>query len=274
MGQYDINLRDYWRIIRRRKIIIIFTTFTLSFFSFIFAKLNEPAPIYSASSALRIDQNTAVAGIVSDADSFNKYQEMATQTAVIRSYLVMERVSKELGLIDKSLSSENIAKNSRLVSIINSMANEVVSAQVGDTNIISVTVTSGDPDQAARIANTISTVFRNFDFETRNQAILKQFNFIKSQLEGSEVRLRESEQKIKAFKKNQKFLSLRVEASAIARLLEASRVKVGELEKAADKVRDAIQQVRSIGEFTAGKTKRIPVDDIAILPTYLSLVAS
>ncbi len=226
MGQYDINLRDYWRIIRRRKIIILFTTITLSFFSFIFAEMNEPPPIYSASSALRIDQNTAVAGIVSDGSSFNQFQDMATQTAVIRSYPVMERVAKELGLIDKSLSSAEIAKNSRLVSIINGMADQVESAQIGDTNIISVTVTSGDPDQAARMANTISTVFREFDFKSRNEAILKQFNFIKTQLEGSEKRLQESEQRIKAFKKNQKFLSLRVEASSISRLLEKTRITV------------------------------------------------
>ncbi len=262
MGQYDINLRDYWRIIRRRKIIIIFTTVTLSFFSFIFAKINEPLPIYSASSALRIDQNTAVAGIVSDAGNLSQFQEMATQTAVIRSYPVMERVSKELGLIDKSLSPEKIAKNSRLVSVINGMADQVQSSQIGDTNIISVTVTSGDPDQAARMANTISTVFRKFDFESRNQAILKQFNFIKSQLEGNEKKLRESEHRIKSFKKNQKFLSLRVEASSLSRLLGRTRLKVGEMRKAGEKIRDAIQQVRSIGEFTAGKTKRIPVDDI------------
>ena len=72
MGQYDINLREYWRIIRRRKIIIIFTTVTLSFFSFIFAKINEPLPIYSASSALRIDQNTAVAGIVNSFVGFSR----------------------------------------------------------------------------------------------------------------------------------------------------------------------------------------------------------
>ena len=153
MGQYDINLRDYWRIIRRRKLIIIFTTIVLSFFSYVFAKLNEPPPIYSASSAIRIDRNIAVAGIVGEG-RYSGFQDISTQTAVIRSYPVMEAVAKNLGLIDKSLTSVQIAKNSRLVSIINHLAGQVSADQVGDTNIISITVTTGDPDQAGALPST------------------------------------------------------------------------------------------------------------------------
>ena len=52
MPQYDINLRDYWRIIRKRRTVIIFTTVLLALFSFVFGKLNEPVPIYSAASAV------------------------------------------------------------------------------------------------------------------------------------------------------------------------------------------------------------------------------
>jgi uncharacterized protein involved in exopolysaccharide biosynthesis/septum formation inhibitor-activating ATPase MinD len=261
MGQYDINLRDYWRIIRRRKLIIIFTTIVLSFFSYVFAKLNEPPPIYSASSAIRIDRNIAVAGIVGEG-RFSGFQDISTQTAVIRSYPVMEEVAKNLGLIDKSLTSVQIAKNSRLVSIINHLAGQVSADQVGDTNIISITVTTGDPDQAARMANIIASVYRKFDFESRNQAILKQFQFIKSQLNKSEDRLSQSERRIKEFKEDRNFLSLNIEATSVTRALQSLSRIVNRLEKGLTRVKDAIQQVRSIGVFQAGKTKRIPVDDI------------
>ncbi|MEE9276659.1 MAG: polysaccharide biosynthesis tyrosine autokinase [bacterium] len=262
MGQYDINLRDYWRIIRKRKIIIIFTTVVLGFFSFIFAKLNEPAPIYSTSSAIRIDQNIAVSGIVGDGALGGGFQDISTQTAVIRSYPVIERVAKELGLIDKSIPSDDIAKNSRLVSIINGLAGQVDSEQVGDTNIISIRVTSGDPDQAARMANTIAVVYRQFDYESRNEAILKQFTFIDTQLKDSEKRLRESEERIKKYKEDENFLSLSVEATFLSRSIEVLSQKVSGLRKFLIKVRGAMEQISSIGEFRTGSTERIPVDDI------------
>lgn len=261
MGQYDINLRDYWRIIRKRKMIIIFTTVLLAIFSFIFAKLNEPAPIYSSSSAIRIDQNTAVSGLVGDG-AFNQFQEMSTQTAVIRSYPVMQRVAKELGLIDKSLSSAEIAKNSRLVSIINGLSEQTETEQIGETNLIRIQVTSGDPDQAARMANTIASIFRGFDYETRNEAILKQSDFINGQLKASEQALKIAELNIKKYKEENNVLSVSIEATIVSRTLQTERKRVTEIKKALSKLRDAIQQVRFIGEFQAGKTKRIPVDDI------------
>ena len=34
MAQYELNLRDYWRIMRKKKSIVIFTTLMLGFFSF------------------------------------------------------------------------------------------------------------------------------------------------------------------------------------------------------------------------------------------------
>ena len=85
----------------------------------------------------------------------------------------MELVAKELGMIDKSLSSDELAKNSRLVSIVNNLSSDVQTETVGDTNIISISVTSGDPDKAARMANTIAAVYRDYDFRTRNEALLR-----------------------------------------------------------------------------------------------------
>ncbi|MBI2131209.1 MAG: polysaccharide biosynthesis tyrosine autokinase, partial [Candidatus Tectomicrobia bacterium] len=262
MGQYDINLRDYWRIIRKRKIIIIFTVMVLGFFSFVFAKLNEPAPIYSASSAVRIEQNTALSGLVSESASLGAAAEITTQTAVIRSYPVMEQVAKELGMVDKSLKSDDIAKNSRLVSVINGLAGQVNTSQVGDTNIISITVTSGDPDQAARMANTTASVFRQFDYENRNQTVLRQHEFIKGQLTQSEERLKESEKVIKEFKEAKNFLSIAVEATSVGRVLERLQEVVSEQQKALKRIREAVEQVRNIRDVRAGRTERVPVDDI------------
>ena len=39
MAQYEVTLRDYWRILRRRKGIEIFTVFLLGFFSFVMVQV-------------------------------------------------------------------------------------------------------------------------------------------------------------------------------------------------------------------------------------------
>ncbi|MDD5765998.1 MAG: hypothetical protein PHW79_07135, partial [Candidatus Marinimicrobia bacterium] len=58
MPQYELNLRDYWRIIKKKKIIVIATVIMLGGFSMIFAIMNKPTPLYQASSSLKIERQT------------------------------------------------------------------------------------------------------------------------------------------------------------------------------------------------------------------------
>ena len=55
MAQYDIDLRDYWRIIRKRRSIIIFSMITMAVLSFIFAKFKARSTVdfYASSATIR-----------------------------------------------------------------------------------------------------------------------------------------------------------------------------------------------------------------------------
>ncbi|MCK4715998.1 MAG: hypothetical protein KAT54_04265, partial [Candidatus Marinimicrobia bacterium] len=59
-AQYELNLRDYWRIIRKKKIILIVTVVMLGGFSFFFAMMNKPTPLYQATTSLKIDKSTDI----------------------------------------------------------------------------------------------------------------------------------------------------------------------------------------------------------------------
>ena len=54
MAQYEVTLRDYWRILRRRKGIVVFTGFLLGFFSFVLATIWQPIPIYTAAAKVQL----------------------------------------------------------------------------------------------------------------------------------------------------------------------------------------------------------------------------
>ena len=56
MAQYDVDLRDYWRIIRKRKASILAMVLLVSLCSYGFAKLREPSPLYEAGSSNKIDR--------------------------------------------------------------------------------------------------------------------------------------------------------------------------------------------------------------------------
>ncbi|MHB8830373.1 MAG: Wzz/FepE/Etk N-terminal domain-containing protein, partial [Syntrophales bacterium] len=55
MAVYDLNLRDYWRIITKRKVIIIFTFLAMTTFSFVSSTLTRPTPIYKTSATIKFE---------------------------------------------------------------------------------------------------------------------------------------------------------------------------------------------------------------------------
>ena len=54
---YDLNLREYWRTIRKRKVIVIFTIVMMTLFSFIFSILGRPTPIYKTSASVKVEKS-------------------------------------------------------------------------------------------------------------------------------------------------------------------------------------------------------------------------
>ena len=64
MAQYEMNLRDYWLIVRRRRLIILASTVLVALFSFGFAK--QKVPVYQATSAGFLGPRDAIPVVSAD----------------------------------------------------------------------------------------------------------------------------------------------------------------------------------------------------------------
>ena len=56
MAQYDVTLRDYWRILRKRKVIVIFATVMLGLTSFATALVSRPEPRFRATAKVQYEK--------------------------------------------------------------------------------------------------------------------------------------------------------------------------------------------------------------------------
>ena len=63
MAQYDINLREYWRILKKRKFIVLFVGIVLGVFSTAFAFLKAPNPVYTSECSIKFEKETTVEGL-------------------------------------------------------------------------------------------------------------------------------------------------------------------------------------------------------------------
>src|SRR5213594_116735 len=66
MAQYDLNLRDYLMILRKRKWIIVFTVFLVAGFTLVTTELFGPTPTYEASARVKFDRSTSMAGLMTE----------------------------------------------------------------------------------------------------------------------------------------------------------------------------------------------------------------
>lgn len=260
MAQYDINLRDYWRIIRKRRTVILFTTVLLSLFSFVFAKLNEPVPIYSATSAVKFQRSTTVAGLVAESFAFAPTDQIATQMVVIKSYPIMEEVAKALKLVDPNLPPEKIRSDSRLVALINGLRSQVSVSQEGDTNIMNITATSTDPKLAFQLANMAATVYQKQMALERNQETRESRQFIESQINIVEARLREAEDRVKKFQETHLFYTVAGLASALTDELRRAESELAQQRNQLTATTLLLRQIRAIKALKGQTDERLFID--------------
>ena len=102
MAQYDINLREYWRILKKRKFVVIFTAIVLGLFSTAFAVFRAPTPIYMSVCSIKFEKETTVEGLFARTLTWSGGDDIETQISIIKSYSVFEKVAERLGIIKKT----------------------------------------------------------------------------------------------------------------------------------------------------------------------------
>ena len=218
---YDLNLREYWRTIRKRKGIIIFTIVMMTLSSFVFSMLGRPTPIYKTSASVKVEKTGSVTGLYVQAVSWSSTNYTETQMAVIKSYFIMEFVAKKMGLIPPDISSEEARGNPRYLSTILGLKGRVETEQEGNSDIITITTTSEDPKQAQRLANTVAQVYKEQHALDLNRRALEAKKFIESQLVVVREKLQKSENAIKEFRESNRMVSFDSQSSALlARYVE------------------------------------------------------
>ena len=67
MAQYELNVIDYWLILKKRKYLILVSAGLVVFFTFVFSEWLKPAPLYEAVARVKFERSTTVAQQLLDA---------------------------------------------------------------------------------------------------------------------------------------------------------------------------------------------------------------
>jgi Mrp family chromosome partitioning ATPase/uncharacterized protein involved in exopolysaccharide biosynthesis len=268
MAQYEMNLRDYWLIVRRRRLIILVSTVLVALFSFWFAK--QKVPVYQATSAVKFEQSTALSGLLVEVLSYSSADNIETQATLIKSYPILEEVARRMGRLPQTTGAEALRESRAYTATLENISGKLRTNRVGGTSILEITATSTNALEARDLANTVAEVYRDYNRSNRNARIVEARKFIESQLREVEGRVRRAEEEVWAFRDANRIISPGAESSMLLSLFTQVR---GDIEKARQQ-RIELEQVNGRLERTdpVSVTDRVYIDTRN--PAILRLVAT
>ncbi|MBD3393472.1 MAG: hypothetical protein GF418_15155, partial [Chitinivibrionales bacterium] len=220
MPQYDFQMTDFERIFRKRYRLLFSVAALVVAFSIVFGRMKPPR--YSAASTVKVDQSN-VTGLGMATVMWGDYQSLETQSRVITSYPVLFRAGKRLGMVPDTAEAESLEEREKYAGILAALQSKVETSVSGNTNIIRIQATSGDPGEAKNVANAVAFAYKDFSAHSKRRQAEKVKRFIERQLDISQRELSKAENQVKAFNERQEIPSLD-QASQNA-IEEAARVK-------------------------------------------------
>jgi len=254
MAQYDLNLRDYLRILRRRKGIVILVPLLFGAFSFGFTLVQAPTPRYRATAVVRIEQALPLASLLlQELVTLSPVGNLETHAALVKGFPVMSLAAKKLALIPADATPEKIRATPAYLRAIQQLQGMVEVKPVEGASLIEISVTSSSPEEAVRVANGLAEAFQEDNFATRSRQVREAREFIERQLQEVGARLRQSEDELKAFKERNQVVLLPEEIREVLSRLAALEVDQSATRRA---IAETQEQLRRLEE---GKLMSRPV---------------
>src|SRR5918996_2891334 len=268
MAQYEANLRDYWLIVRRRRLIVVASTILVALLAFWLGK--NKVSEYQATAAVKFEQSTALSGLLVEVLSYSTADNIETQATLIKSYPILEEVARRMGRLPQTAGTEALRESRAYNATLENLSGKLRTSRVGGTSILEIPATSTNALETRDLANAVAEVYRDYNRNNRNARVIEARKFIENQLREVEARVRRAEEEVWAFRDANRIISPGAESSMLLSVFTQVR---GDVEKA--------RQQRIELEQVAGRLERsdpVSVNDRVYIdsqnPAVVHLVAT
>lgn len=251
MQAQELNLRDYWQIIRKRR--FLFAVIFLSVFVLTVIYTNLETPVYRAFSTVQWSERKTVGGLVGEFINVRAGDPLVAQTRIITSLPILESVVTKLELVPKNSKEFAVSEAAR------ALQGKVHTDIVPDTNIIRILVTHEDPDAAAVLANKIAEVYIEENLKRKSEQSRSVREFVEKQLNDTTKRLKDSENILARFQEQESPTGMGITLQNLLLDLEVQRKTL--LEKYTENHPDVIGIDAKISEVK-NNLKKLPQKEL------------
>ncbi len=216
MAQYELNVLDYWLIVKKRKYTIAATAAMVIASTIILTQLLKPVPVYEASARVKFDKASTVANLLLESLSSQGGSDIGTQIEVVRSFPVIEQVAVKFNMVQADAApmvqadaAPDARRSASYLSTIYALQHQIKATQEGTTNIIKISAMADGPARAEQLANAVAEAYRAENIASQNRTVTESRKFVEEQLALLQGKLKDSEEVLVKFKEKegQVFLS-------------------------------------------------------------------
>jgi len=270
MVQQELNLFDFWLIVRRRRQIVLFAIVLVATLTVTIPYFFGPEPVYKSISRVRYQRSTTVTGLLQERVNYFEGNELETQAEVATSFPVMERVAKALGRIDKTAPSQLVRSSPELLAICYEIQGHLEAVQEGTTNIIKITATAADPQLAERYATLTAEAYREENIHNLNRQVLDAKQFVEEQLAALQRSLNESEEALRAFKEQEGQVFVTEEARQALDQYQKLEVEVERIQRVKLEVAIQLESLKNNSALPGEGHTRVYSDEVEALISSLN----
>jgi capsular exopolysaccharide synthesis family protein len=192
MAQYELSLRDYWRIVRKRRWVILFIFGAIFISTFVY---NSTQPlIYQSFSSVRYTEQRLLATLLTELIQAPVGDVMLSQSKLIKSWSVAELAAKSLGWLKPDTPVE---ETNRIISFIQSSVDAKVEL---NTDLIIINVQNTDPKKTSQIANHVAQGYQQYNLLEKSRQATNLRQTVENRLSQISAELTQAESELQKFK--------------------------------------------------------------------------
>lgn len=229
MEMEEMDLREYWEIIVKKRLLIALVFFVTVLSVTVYSLL--ATPIYEATTTVIVrDQSGSSAMMLFDPTGGMGKNSTQNYIQIMKSRTILEQVRSTAGLDDMSIAS---------------LEKRLTIQPVQGSDVLKISMQSPDPTEAQLFVDTLADIFiewnRLYRQEDRRTARL----FIESQLESVSESLEMAEEELRIFKEQEKALSPSQETIAGINQLASLEASLSQVQIAKSETTERIEQIRT-----------------------------
>ncbi len=250
MAQYDLNLIEYWRIVKNKRVFILLVVVLFTIFSAALAIIRAPTLLYESTCSIKFEKAVSPLGLYTKFISFGSGSEIETQMAVIKGYPVLKRVALAMRLVNEENYSDR-----KLAQIITGLQAKITVTREGYSNIVNITVKADSPELSAHLANQVALAYRETHAEEVNKRTGEAIKFIRGQLEEVDKRLRNSEDRLRRFKEHEQVISFSSQSDSLLSRAGALEARLAETVEAERELDDIARKIKEAPGYTSSSAE-------------------